>query len=244
VAWVLDLDGVVWLAEQPINGSANAVAQLRTRGERVIFVTNNSAFTVGEYVAKLRRMGVAADDADVITSAQAAASMLEPTSTALVCAGQGVDEALQRKGVRTVRTGRADAVVVGWHKEFDYDRLTAAYRAVAAGARLIGTNDDQTYPTPMGQLPGGGSLLAAVAYAAGVKAEVSGKPYKPMAALLRDRVGRVEVVVGDRASTDGALARQLGARFVLVLSGVTSEADLPVDPAPDLVVADLAAAVT
>jgi 4-nitrophenyl phosphatase len=240
---VLDLDGVVWLSEQPIHGAANAVAQLRSSGRRVIFLTNNSAPTVGEYVRKLRDMGISAEDADVITSAQATAAMLTPGSTVLICAGPGVEEALHRRGVRPVRTGRADAVVVGWHRDFDYERLTAAYRAVASGARLIGTNEDSTYPTPTGLIPGGGSLLAAVAYAAGVKAEVGGKPHQATVNLLKERAGSVEWVVGDRPGTDGALARRLGAHFALVLSGVTAEADLPVDPAPDIVAADLAAVV-
>ena len=244
MAWLLDLDGVMWLGDQPVYGAADAVARLRANGQRVVFLTNNSSLTVGDYVGKLRAMGVPAEEADVITSAQAAASMMTPSSTALVCAGKGVDEALQRRGVRTVRSGRADAVVVGWHREFDYERLTAAYRAVASGARLIGTNDDATYPTPTGFLPGGGSILAAVSYATGKPAEVAGKPFKAMVGLVHDRVGRVDVVVGDRASTDGALARNLDARFILVLSGVTSQSDLPVDPAPDLVAADLASAVT
>ncbi len=244
MAWLLDLDGVMWLGDQPIYGAADAVARVRASGQRVVFLTNNSSLTVTDYVLKLRAMGVEADEADVITSAQAAAAMMAPSSTALVCAGKGVDEALQRRGVRTVRSGRADAVVVGWHREFDYDRLTAAFRAVAAGARLIGTNDDATYPTPTGMVPGGGSILAAVSYATGKPAEVAGKPFKAMVALVRERVGRVEAVVGDRASTDGALARNLESRFILVLSGVTSQEDLPVDPAPDLVTADLAAAVT
>jgi 4-nitrophenyl phosphatase len=243
VTWVLDLDGVVWLSDQPIHGAANAVAQLRQTGRRVVFLTNNSAVTVGDYVRKLKAMAIPAEDAEVITSAQATAAMLAPGSTVLVCAGQGVEEALHRRGVRPVKTGRADAVVVGWHRDFDYERLTAAYRAVASGARLIGTNEDPTYPTPTGLIPGGGALLAAVAYAAGVKAEVGGKPHKAMAELLQERVGSVEWVVGDRASTDGALARRLGAHFALVLSGVTTERDLPVDPAPDLVAADLAAVV-
>ncbi|MEY2477517.1 MAG: hypothetical protein QOG87_2832 [Actinomycetota bacterium] len=244
MAWVLDLDGVMWLGDQPIYGAADAVARLRSNSQRVVFLTNNSSLTVGDYVAKLRAMGVPAEESDVITSAQAAAAMLTPASTALVCAGKGVDEALQRRGVRTVRSGRADAVVVGWHREFDFDRLTAAYRAVASGARLIGTNDDPTYPTPTGLVPGGGSILAAVSYATGKPAEVAGKPFRAMVALVRERVGRIDVVVGDKASTDGNLARNLDARFILVLSGVTEQGDLPVEPAPDLVSADLAAAVT
>jgi len=55
------------------------------------------------------------------------------------------------------------AVVVGYTSHFDYDDLTAACRTLRGGARLVGTNDDATYPTPDGLVPGAGSLLAAVA---------------------------------------------------------------------------------
>lgn len=244
MTWALDLDGVLWRGDTAIAGSAGAVAALRGRGERVVFFTNNSHQRVETYVAKLERVGVKVDAEDVITSGQAAASLLEPGTTALVCAGPGVDQALAARGVRTVREGVADAVVVGWHPDFDYARLTAALAAVLGGARLIGTNDDATYPTEDGVIPGGGALLAAVAYAAGVKPEVAGKPNAAMVAMIEGRVGPVEVMVGDRPDTDGRLARAMGARFALVLSGVTDEADLPVEPEPDLVAPDLATVVT
>ena len=240
MTWALDLDGVVWLADTPIRGAPEAVARLRGRGERVVFLTNNSSPTVGDYVKKLDGMGIATEADDVLTSAQAAARLLAPGDTALLCAGPGVAEALEARGVRVVRHGRADAVVVGWHKDFDFDRLAAATAALHKGARLIGTNEDATYPTPEGPLPGGGALLAAVATAGGVAPVVAGKPHTAMAELVAERVGPVAVMVGDRPSTDGAFARRLGARFALVLSGVTSPFDLPVEPAPDEVAADLA----
>jgi HAD superfamily hydrolase (TIGR01450 family) len=240
VAWALDLDGVVWRGTVEVPGSAAAVAALREAGQRVVFLTNNSALRVGEYVEKLRGFGIPASADDVLTSAQAAARLLAPGSTALVCAGPGVNEALAERGVEVVREGPADAVVVGWHRSFDYEGLTAAASAVMAGARLIGTNDDATYPTPTGELPGGGALLAAVAYAASVVPEVAGKPHEPMVQLVAERVGPVEVMVGDRPSTDGLMARRLGARFALVLSGVTPVAGEAITPVPDEVAPDLA----
>ena len=243
MTWAIDLDGVVWLGDSPIPGSAAAIARLRSSGTRCVFITNNSAFVVTEVVRKLQNHGIPATDDDVITSAQAAALLLQPGETALVCAGKGVDEALQRRGVRTVRSGRVDAVVVGWHREFDYEGLTAAVRAVRNGARLIGTNADATYPTTTGPLPGGGALLAAVAYASGVDPVIAGKPNRAMVNLVRERVGEIEVVVGDRVETDGTLAHRLEARFALVLSGVTSPAEVPVSPAPAAIAADLASLV-
>ena len=246
MAWILDLDGVLWLADEPIAGSAEAVAGLRRAGERVLFLTNNSSARVGDYLEKLARFDIAVAEDDLVTSAQAAATLLEAGQTALVCAGPGVEEALAARGVRTVRDGEADAVVVGWHRDFDYERLTAAARAVWGGARLIGTNEDATYPTPEGQIPGGGAILAAVATAGGVEPVVAGKPHPPMVALVHERLGGDldgSIVVGDRPSTDGRMAVALGVPFNLVLSGVTKKEDLPVDPVPARVASDLAALV-
>ena len=217
---------------------------MRAAGHRVCFVTNNSAVAFGEVVAKLERCGFPDAAEDLITSAQAAAHLVEPGSTAVVCGGPGVVEALERRGVRVVGEGPADAVVVGFHRDFDYGRLEVAFAAVRGGARLIGTNDDATYPVSGGgEIPGGGAILAAVAYASGVKPEVAGKPFSAAADLVLERVGTVDVMVGDRPSTDGRFAVALGARFALVLSGVTDTAQGS-DPPADMVGADLAEVVS
>ncbi|MDQ4134096.1 MAG: HAD-IIA family hydrolase [Actinomycetota bacterium] len=244
--WILDLDGVVWLAEDPIEGSADAIERLRDAGHRVIFITNNSAPPVEKLMDKLNGAGVPAEPDDVVTSSQAAASLIEPGRTALVCGGPGVAEALEQRGVTPVHDGEADAVVVGFHRDFDYERLTVAFRAIRGGARLIGTNDDATYPTPDGPVPGGGSILAAVATAAGVDAEVAGKPHAAIAELVKERIGEPlddAVMVGDRPNTDGLMAGRLELPFLLVLSGVTKEDHLPVEPEPQKVAANLAALV-
>ena len=241
MAWVIDLDGVVWLGREPIAGSSDAVARLQDAGEQVVFVTNNAEARVADQEAKLAEGGITAKGA-VLTSAMAAASILEPGTTALACGGPGVVEALEARGI-TVRTeGPVDAVVVGFHHDFDYERLRAAHRAVWQGARLVGTNADPTYPTPDGPIPGAGSILAAVATAAGVEPVVAGKPFPPMAALVREVTGDgPHLVVGDRPTTDGLLAVELGARFGLVLSGVTKVADLEgQELAPDCIADDLA----
>jgi glycerol-1-phosphatase len=242
VTWVLDLDGVVWLGDEPIPGAAEAVATLRSRGERVLFATNNSFARLADQEAKLERFGIAAHP-DVLTSGMAAARLVEPGERGLVCGGPGIAEALEERGATPVRDGDADAVVVGFHRDFDYERLRVAVRAIQRGARLIATNDDATYPTPEGPIPGGGAIVAAVAYAGGVRPVVAGKPHAPMADLVREVGGETGTVVGDRPETDGAFARTLGYRFALVLSGVTREADLPVEPAPDAVAPSLAALV-
>jgi ribonucleotide monophosphatase NagD (HAD superfamily) len=115
--------------------------------------------------------------------------------------------------------------------------------AIRNGARLLATNDDATYPTPDGPVPGGGAILASIVTSSGATPTIAGKPYAPICRLVTDAVGDAGVCVGDRPDTDGRFARALGYRFVLVLSGVTTRADLPVDPEPDAVYPDLAAAV-
>lgn len=241
--FALDLDGVVWLDEVAIPGSAAAVVRLQEAGETVVFVTNLSSRPVAEAEAKLARHGIPAAGS-VITSAMAAATLVAPGERVLLCAGPGVEEELRRRGADVVRAGDADAVVVGLHTDFDYLALLRAATAVRRGARLIGTNDDPTFPTPGGPIPGGGAILAAVVVASGATAEVAGKPYRPMADLVRARLGGDGIVVGDRADTDGALAVRLGYRFALVLSGSTGPEEVEdLDPQPDLVASDLASVV-
>jgi 4-nitrophenyl phosphatase len=241
--WVIDLDGVIWLAQEPIPGSAEAVARLRESGTAVLFATNNALPTLGDLVDQLAAVGITATPDDLVTSAQAAASLLAGGSTAVVCASGGVLEALSARGVTVVAEGPADAVVVGLTREFDFDMLATAVTAVRGGARLVGTNDDATYPTPGRLLPGAGALLAAVAAGAQVTPEVAGKPHEAIVALLGERAPHASMVVGDRPSTDGLLARRLGVPFALVRSGVTAKDDKPTEVEPDIDAADLAAVV-
>jgi 4-nitrophenyl phosphatase len=244
MAWILDLDGVVWLGERPIPGAADAVAELRATGRRVLFVTNNSSVRLAEQEVKLASHGIPASG-DLVTSAQAAGTLIAPGEVVLVCGGPGLVEAVESRGATPVRDGPADAVVVGFTRDFDYELLRAAAGAVRGGARLLASNDDATYPTPEGPIPGGGAILAAVQTGAGVAAVVAGKPYQPMADLVLARIGEGDTsrtMVGDRPDTDGRFARVLGARWALVLSGVATSAD-GATPAPDVVAPDLAALV-
>lgn len=284
MAWLLDLDGVVWLAHNPIQGAAEAIKRLQQAGETVLFVTNFSALTEAEIEAKLAAIGVDASGS-VISSAMAAGNLISAGERVLVCAGPGVTEAVTRAGgvivsARaagqekmvpgdtvaasaiggitvsdvTARSVEVDAVVVGFHPDFDFEELTVGARALHNGARLIATNSDPTYPTPDGLIPGNGALVAAFAVAGKVDAIVAGKPHLPIAELIHSRLGTTSgaagnrdrhVVVGDLPATDGLLARRLGFEFALVLSGVTdSEGAATCEPSPDVVAADLASLVS
>ena len=243
---LVDLDGVLWRADVPISGAADALARLVAAGHRVAYFTNNSYSRVADNVAKLRGMGVATTAELVLSSAQAAATLGTPGERALVVGGPGIVESLEERGLVALacdgpgESAGFDLVVVGIDPAFDYRRLARAMAAVCGGARLVGTNSDATYPTPAGELPGGGSILAAVAVASRADPVVAGKPEEPAAELVRHRLGRVDLMIGDRLSTDGAFARRLDAAFGLVWSGVTPADHGPIDPAPDHEAADLA----
>lgn len=246
----VDLDGVVWRASEPIPGAAAALARLRGAGVDVVYVTNNAYPTVAEHEAKLQSMGIEATGA-VVSSPMGAAALLQPGERVLVAGGAGVLEAVTASGARPVSYAELDepgaepvaAVVVGFHRDFDYARMRIASGAVRGGARFIATNDDATYPTESGEVPGNGAILASIATAANAVPIVAGKPNEPIARVLRARGDGDGLVIGDRPDTDGHFARTLGWRFGLVLTGVTAASDLPVEPEPDLVAVDLAALV-
>ena len=237
-----DLDGVVWLMHQPIAGSVNAIQLLKNAGHRVLFVTNNSYSVISDQENALAKIGIDAHN-DVVTSSQAAGALLRKGERVLLGGGPGAVEAVKNAGA--VLAGRSDdqtdseidqevdTVMVGFHPSFDYRGLTRLSQAVRNGARLIATNDDATYPTPRGLIPGGGSILASVVAASGVQPIIAGKPHQPMADLVRQVLGVTDLsdawMVGDRPSTDGLFALTVGCKFAQVLTGISSLKDVSDD---------------
>ena len=237
-----DLDGVVWLMHQPIAGSVNAIQLLKNAGHRVLFVTNNSYSVISDQENALAKIGIDAHN-DVVTSSQAAGALLRKGERVLLGGGPGTVEAVKNAGA--VLAGRSDdqtdseidqevdTVMVGFHPSFDYRGLTRLSQAVRNGARLIATNDDATYPTPRGLIPGGGSILASVVAASGVQPIIAGKPHQPMADLVRQVLGVTDLsdawMVGDRPSTDGLFAQTVGCKFAQVLTGISSLKDVSDD---------------
>jgi HAD superfamily hydrolase (TIGR01450 family) len=224
--WIIDLDGVIWLSGDPIGKVSEAIEALRARDVRVVFATNNSAPTTTELLARLERMGVTAPDADLVTSAGAAAALLEPGQSVKVLGEEGVLQALEAREVKVAEGDKADAAIVGWTRSFDFGALASTATVARSSGRLVATNEDPTHPTPEGLMPGAGSILAAVATASGVTPQIAGKPHEPMAGLMRRAFGFANgdssvVMIGDQPRTDGALAQLLDVPFGLVDSGVT-----------------------
>jgi HAD superfamily hydrolase (TIGR01450 family) len=236
---VCDLDGVVYLGETEIPGSGAALAALQAAGWRLLFCTNNATRTPEDSAAKIARVtGFPVGADSVVTSAQAAATLLDPGTTAFVLGGDGLMRAVAERGVRLSDDwDDVDAVVVGLDPALTYERLSIAVLGVGRGARFVASNHDPTYPTPEGARPGAGAIVAAVRHATGVEPEFAGKPHPAIRALLASKTEGEVWIVGDRDDTDLAMGRAEGWNTALVATGVASR---PAQP-PTVTVDDLAA---
>ena len=248
-ALLLDLDGVVYLQDQPVTGAVAALQHARDAGLAITFVTNNAAHTPADVVDRLTGLGVKADPDEVVTSSMAAADLLAAEIAAgapvLVVGGRGLWSAVEAAGLTPARSADGVAAVVqGWGPDVAWADLAEATVALRAGARWIATNLDPTLPSPRGPLPGSGSLIAAVRTATGREPDaVAGKPFPPLLEAARRRCGgNSPLVVGDRLDTDIAGAIAAGLPSLLVLTGVSQAADLlaaPADQRPTYLGTDL-----
>jgi glycerol-1-phosphatase len=234
---LLDLDGVVYLGGSPVPDAPEALAKASGAGMRLAFVTNNSSRSPSAIAAQLTGYGVAATAADVVTSAQAAATLLAgrlpPGAAVLVVGGTGLRIALRERGLRpvSVAADRPAAVVQGYAADISYALLAEGALAVQAGALFVVSNGDATMPTARGRQPGNGALAEVIAAATGQRPVVAGKPEPPLHAESVARTGaRRPLIVGDRLDTDIEGAVRVGADSLLVLTGVTGPLDAVLAP--------------
>lgn len=234
---ICDLDGVVYLGNDEIPGSGAALTRFAGAGWNVVFCTNNATRTAEQGAGKIRRVtGFGATPDMVVTSAQAAATLVGRGESVFVLGGDGLVASVSAAGaVVSEEWESVDAVVVGLDPGLTYERLSIAVLAVGRGARFIASNHDVTYPTPEGLRPGAGAIVAAVERATGRSPIVAGKPHEPMRRLLAARATAPVWIVGDREDTDLEMGRLEGWSTAHVRTGVTQEPELPVTVSvPDL----------
>ena len=250
---ILDLDGCVWVGDEPTPGAVEAVEALRSAGKRVAFVTNDPRRAGEDYVAKLWRIGIRASLDDVVTVGGAMQHVLAERHagrTAFVIGTESMHRHVTDAGLRVMNgtdlASRAEVVVVAGTDDLVHDDLRNAVLALSRGADFLATSRDPTYPTPEGPWPGTGAILAAVEYASGRRAAIVGKPEPQLFATALDRLGPGRtLVVGDRLDADVAAAARAGIDAALVLTGGTSaeEAETAPEPRPAFVAETLAALV-
>jgi HAD superfamily hydrolase (TIGR01450 family) len=246
---IVDLDGVVWIGATAFAGSVAALGELRERGVRLLFLTNDPRGSRSEYAAQLRDLGIEVDESEIVTSASALASLLgeDAGRSAYVIGSAALKAELAGAGLQLLEgeAGRdADVVAVGGHAGFDYGELRIAGQAVRRGARLYATGRDAVFPMPDGPWPGTGAVLAAVEVAAGKEATVVGKPEPFIFDHARSLLGDCKrvAIVGDNLDSDIAGGKAAGLTTILVLTGTATRADLATARVrTDVVLPDLAA---
>jgi 4-nitrophenyl phosphatase len=253
--YVFDLDGVVYLGDEPIPEAVTSINRLLALGKGVYYLTNNSSKTRADYQAKLAKMDIRAEPSHIYTSAYATALYLRDHGgagkTAYVVGEQGVASELVGMGVTVTTTderpvSEIDYVIVGIDRDFTYRKLRYAHACITQGrAAFIATNRDSTYPTETGPVPGAGSIVAAVATATNREPLTIGKPEPPALLEILKAAGTPAhraLMVGDRLDTDIAIGKRAGVPTALVLTGVTSRSELDAAPSglhPDLVIGSL-----
>jgi 4-nitrophenyl phosphatase len=246
-ALLLDMDGVLWRDMEAIGDLPSILAQITAKGFKLAFVTNNATRTVEQYQEKFRGFKVEAAAEQIFTSSKATGEYLQkrfPQGGNVYLIGErGLQEAMQEAGF-TIANNECLAVVVGLDRELTYEKLKRAALLILRGSAFIGANPDPSLPSPEGDVPGAGSILAALQAATGIKPLIIGKPERALldSAMVQLGVSPSEtLVVGDRVETDIAAGQKAGCRTALLLSGVTSESAARAwQPAPDYIEKDLA----
>jgi HAD superfamily hydrolase (TIGR01450 family) len=227
-AFLFDLDGVVYLGDELLPGSEEALARLREAGKEVRFLTNDPRPTRAQVRRRLAGMGVEVGAEEVITSGWATASYLlqNGVESAYVIGSRGLAFEIGMVGVEVVDKGPCEAVVVGSDEYVSYSHIRQASRYIFEGARFVATNADGSFPSPKGPLPGTGAIVEAVRVTTDEKPIVIGKPFPPMydtalqgLSTARERT----VMVGDTLESDIAGANSAGISGVLVSREYTQD---------------------
>lgn len=247
--YLIDLDGVIYRGNDLLQGAKEFISWLETHHKKYLFLTNNSFATGTQIRAKLEHLGIATDNAHLLTAGQAAVQNIArrmPQGVVYVVGEQPLIELVESNGLKaaSIDANEADAVLVGLDRDFDYTVMTCAMNAVRSGALFITINRDPVLPIAGGFIPGCGALTAAIETASGVTPEVVGKP-EPM--LLQEAMHMLgsqpdeTVMIGDGLQVDILAGQNAETHTLLVLSGSSSREDLEKSSIkPDHVYEDLA----
>jgi 4-nitrophenyl phosphatase len=243
---ILDMDGVLWRASEPIVNLKDIFSRIKASRLKFAFATNNASRYTEDYVDKFADFGIDITKDQVFTSAKATAGLLAsryPDGGNLYIIGMpSMIKTFNDFGFQHSSDGTL-AVVASIDFSIDYQKLSNATLKIRSGVPFIGTNPDVSFPTPIGQAPGAGSIIAAIEAASGVKAEIIGKPQPAMFEQAMRYLGTSPaetLVVGDRLETDILGGQNAGCKTCLVLSGVTTQEQAAAwTPHPDLILSDL-----
>jgi len=259
---IIDMDGVLWHGNKALPGLRDFFATLRKQQIPFVLATNNASLTQQQYIDKLASMEVEVAAKEILTSSMATARYLkenlpENKRRVYVIGEVGLTEPLQQQGFtltdlyqvnqpdKGINQEGADIVVSGLDRKLTWDKLATATLNIRAGAAFYATNADTTLPTELGEVMGNGGVLAALTAATGQTPIVIGKPEPILYQQALEILGTEQhntIAIGDRLNTDILGAVNAGIRSLMVLTGVSSEADIAdVDYGPDWILPDIQA---
>ncbi|KAK7469224.1 hypothetical protein VKT23_003713 [Stygiomarasmius scandens] len=254
--WMFDCDGVLWHGDRLIEGALGVLKLLRDHKKNILFVTNNATKSRKSYKGKFDQLGVEANVDEIYGSAYAAAvyissvMKLPKDKKVYVIGMKGLEEELRNEGVAYIGgTDPADqtlepfslenftldpdvaAVVCGLDTAINYTKLSKAFQYLTRnpGCQFLVTNEDSTYPSSHGLLPGAGAISAPLRYALGKDPISIGKPAKTMLDCIQAKVHfdpKRTIMVGDRLNTDILFGQAGGVSTLLVMTGITTESDI------------------
>jgi 4-nitrophenyl phosphatase len=226
---LVDLDGVIHVGNQTLPGVDVFLDFIGRRSIEVIYVTNNSTISLETLSTRLKRYGVNAKPAQLLTSVTATIAYLrdalEPGANIYAVGEHGLVQALEEAGFSQAK-GRADAVVVGLDREINYEKIKHAASQIIAGAKFIACNADSGAPKEDGIAPGAGAMVAAIQAVAEVEPVIVGKP-EPM--IFLEGIKRLNLpkeqcaAIGDRVDIDILCARRAGITGILLLTGLAKQ---------------------
>ncbi len=230
-SYLLDMDGVLVRGRTPIPGAQDFIGRLLETETKFLIMTNNPQYTPRDLQHRLASVGLCVPEDRLYTSAMATAGFLakqRPRGTAFAIGESGLTSALHDVGY-VLTSSNPDYVVLGETSSYNFEQVTQAIRLIAAGSRFIATNPDPTGPSEKGVTPACGAMASLIEAATGVKPYFIGKPNPLMirsALNFLDAHSESSVMVGDRMDTDIVTGIETGMETILVLTGVTSEAEV------------------
>jgi len=244
VKYIIDLDGTIYRGDTPIQYAREFIDYLNSGGRDYLLVTNCPSNTQASLVEKLRGMDINVKESNILTSGQATASFLvkHGLSRVYLVGGKALETELKKKGIELVEND-AKCVVVGYDLGFTYEKMRRAGKEIRNGAEFVCTNGDHVIPYRDTMVPHTGAIAASIQAASGVKPVIIGKPEKHMLDEALDILGCTKdecCVIGDNIDTDIAFGKRHGVASFLVMTGVTTQAELERSSIkPDMVFANL-----
>ena len=231
--FLFDLDGVLTVGKESPRklGGTKVINKIRAKKMKLFVLTNDSTDTVETVLERLQRFDIPVKYEEILTSAKLTAQYVakrHPKGTYFLVGERGLEEELNKEGLRRTRGRKADVVVVGLDRWLTYDKLDKAAEVARNGASIVACHYAKLYMFKDRVAMAVGPIVRAVEFASDKKAVAIGKPSRLMFELALEKAGcgpKDAVMVGDQEETDILGARKMGITSIIVKTGVFSRGE-------------------